>query len=83
MMTKLVDLLLLSCRCVVAVGWSAVCDCGYFLIILTYFLLQNYKISVVRRNPSKLFLLVTYVLIIVLIPVGILMFCLNFAVVFK
>ena len=58
MMMKLVDLLLLSCRCVVAVGWSAVCDCGYFLIILTYFLLQNYKISVVRCNPSKLFLLV-------------------------
>ena len=29
----------------VAVGWSSVCDCGIFLIILTYFLYKKNKIS--------------------------------------
>ena len=45
------------CNCSVAlphgtVGWSAVCDCGFFLIILTYFskLVSKEK----RTNPGGL-----------------------------
>ena len=60
-----------------AVGWSAVCECGIFLIILTYFLASKSPQVAMIAVQSKVVVLLLLLGVCLCCPQCLLGFCLD------